>query len=331
MEVHAITAAGIERRPPSSLGGALRAPASTGDGPLWVDIPVGDEKAGDTLRATFGFHSAAIEDCGRRNRVPRVSVYRDHVFVVLHAPELGAGGHVHFVEIDQFIAAHYLVTVHGPVNPAVDPRVAHRETDAVLARLTAGRLRPSSGFELSHAIVCAIIGGQEQLVESLTREVWDLEQLVTGGHLGDPEHLLDELFRVRHGLLAIRTMSASGRDVYARIAQLTTVVPETARGLADDVAGRFERVRAQADVQREYLQGVIDFFRARTETKMTIAAERLAVIAAVTLPITALSSVLGMNLIVNGHTQALPLTAAITVMVAMSAAVLYWARRRGWL
>ena len=42
-----------------------------------------------------------------------------------------------------------------------------------------------------------------------------------------------------------------------------------------------------ADAQREYLQGVIEFYQTRTNTKMTIAAERLAVIAAVTLPVTA--------------------------------------------
>ena len=58
-----------------------------------------------------------------------------------------------------------------------------------------------------------------------------------------------------------------------------------------------------ADGQREYLQGVIEFYQTRTDTKMTIAAERLAVIAAVTLPVTALSSVLGMNVIVNDSTQ----------------------------
>jgi hypothetical protein len=34
-----------------------------------------------------------------------------------------------------------------------------------------------------------------------------------------------------------------------------------------------------AEGQREYLQGVIEFYQARTNTKMTIAAERLAVIA----------------------------------------------------
>jgi magnesium transporter len=63
---------------------------------------------------------------------------------------------------------------------------------------------------------------------------------------------------------------------------------------------------------------------------MTIAAERLAVIAAVTLPITALSSVLGMNLIVNDETHWIPLAITLAVMMAMSTALLVWAKRKGW-
>jgi len=63
---------------------------------------------------------------------------------------------------------------------------------------------------------------------------------------------------------------------------------------------------------------------------MTIAAERLAVIAAVTLPITALSSVLGMNVIVNTSTHWLALTVLLLVMLVMSVILLAWARRKGW-
>jgi magnesium transporter len=48
--------------------------------------------------------------------------------------------------------------------------------------------------------------------------------------------------------------------------------------------------------------GVTEFYRARTDTKMTIAADRLAVIAALPLSITSLSSALGMNVIVNSST-----------------------------
>jgi Mg2+ and Co2+ transporter CorA len=54
------------------------------------------------------------------------------------------------------------------------------------------------------------------------------------------------------------------------------------------------------------------------------------VIAAVTLPITALSSVLGMNLIVNEGTLWLPLAVTLAVMLAISATLLVWAKRKGW-
>nr|BFE77038.1 hypothetical protein GCM10020092_103390 [Actinoplanes digitatis] len=63
---------------------------------------------------------------------------------------------------------------------------------------------------------------------------------------------------------------------------------------------------------------------------MTIAAERLAVIAVVTLPITALSSIYGMNIIVNDHTRIPQLLAVLTVMAIMSTLLLTWAKRRGW-
>jgi hypothetical protein len=57
---------------------------------------------------------------------------------------------------------------------------------------------------------------------------------------------------------------------------------------------------------------------------MTIAAERLAVIAAVTLPITALSSVMGMNVIVNDRSDPLFLTILLVIILMMSVA-LVWA------
>lgn len=62
---------------------------------------------------------------------------------------------------------------------------------------------------------------------------------------------------------------------------------------------------------------------------MTIAAERLAVIAAVTLPITALSSILGVNFIVNDTIQPLELTIWLAIMAVMTVALLIWTKRLG--
>ena len=75
---------------------------------------------------------------------------------------------------------------------------------------------------------------------------------------------------------------------------------------------------------------MIEFYQTRSGTKMTIAAERLAVIAAVTLPITALSSVVGMNVIVNEQTLTGPLVVLLAIMVMMSGVLLIWTHRKGW-
>ena len=63
---------------------------------------------------------------------------------------------------------------------------------------------------------------------------------------------------------------------------------------------------------------------------MTIAAERLAVIAAVTLPITALSSIMGMNAIANDQTDPVFIVVLLVVMATMSTLLLVWSKRQGW-
>jgi magnesium transporter len=83
-------------------------------------------------------------------------------------------------------------------------------------------------------------------------------------------------------------------------------------------------------LQLRFLIGVTEFYRARTDTKMTIAAERLAVIAALTLPITSLSSVMGMNVIVNESTHWMTLGILLLIMLAISLILLRWARKQGW-
>jgi magnesium transporter len=284
----------------------------------------------DVLTRVFGCHPLALRDCVERNRVPRVRLYPEHAFLILHGPERGLAGHVHYIELDQFIAPRYLVTVHGPVNPAVDAAVPQRETRAVLARLESNRIHPASPYALSYAIVSALTRHLEAFVEDLTRDVWALEQRVTGGHMGDPQEFLEELFSARHGLLTALTMAAQAHVAYARVLSLGRLVPGDDQASLADLADQFDRITDLADGQLRYLQGVIDFYRARAETKMTIAAERLAVIAVVTLPITALSSVYGMNIVVNDRTDVPQLILVLAAMAAMSAALLTWAKRRGW-
>ncbi|WP_028046638.1 magnesium transporter CorA family protein [Cellulomonas sp. URHE0023] len=326
MDVHLITAEGVRDCDPGELTALLAAK----HGIVWVDIPEWDARTGEILSSVFGLHPLAQHDMEVRNRLPKLHAYPDSLLLVLHAPERGAGGHVHHVELDRVIGPRYLITVHGPVNPAVGREVMLRDTDEVLARIRSGRLQPRTAFDISHAIVSTLTRRMERFVEELTTDVWELERRVTEGGYDDPEKFLDEMFRTRHGLLAVRTIAAQTAQIYRRVSGISRAVPEESRHLVVDLVDQFDRIAALAGEEKDYLQGVIEFYRARTETKMTIAAERLAVIAVVTLPITALASVLGMNLIVNDRTTPVPLSVALGIMLTMSAGLLYWAKRQGW-
>jgi Mg2+ and Co2+ transporter CorA len=121
-------------------------------------------------------------------------------------------------------------------------------------------------------------------------------------------------------------MAAQSHDVMARAASVDRALTETDRELVRDLADQFDRVRNVGDGESQFLYGVIDLYQTRVNTKMTVAMERLAVIAAVTLPITALSSIYGMNIL--EHTEHLVIV--LTVMVVMSFLLLRWARRQGW-
>jgi Mg2+ and Co2+ transporter CorA len=135
------------------------------------------------------------------------------------------------------------------------------------------------------------------------------------------------LFQVRHGLVAVATMAALGAEIYGRILALGRSGDER---LDADIVDQFDRIGHLASGERTYLQGVIEYYRTRTETKRTIAAERLTLVAVVTLPITALSSIVGMNVIVNERTNPGLLITLLVVMVVGSGALLTWAKRQGW-
>jgi magnesium transporter len=300
------------------------------DGFLWLDIPTWSEEAEDVLANGFKFHPMAIEACRTRNHIPRVHIYSRHLFVVIHAPEIGTAGHVHYLELDQFIGERFLVTVHGPLSPKVPLEAALRETRAVAERMERGRLQPTSPFGLTYAIVSSIVRRESALAAEIARQVGLLEQRVMAAADEDPYDFLTELFTARQQLLTIRTMAAQDGEIYRRAIKLMTFAPSSGAKLMKDLLDQYQTVASISQAQLNFLMGVTEFYRARTDTKMTVAAERLAVIAAITLPITAISSVMGMNVIVNDSTHWVLLTILLVIMSVMSFIVLRWTKRLGW-
>jgi magnesium transporter len=300
-----------------------------GEGFVWIDVPTWGPEAESVLEG-LGCHPLVVAGCRQRNYVPTVHGYADHVFVTTQSPFLGRAGHVHLLELDQIVGRRYLVTVHGPINPEVEPRHAQVETDGVLARIEDGRFRPRSPAELSYAITSAVARRQSGVIREVAGKLPGLEKEVMASQLRNPEALLETMFLIRHELITTRTMAAQCHDIWVRMAGIQRMPDDEDAAFARDIADQFERVRSLADGESHFLFGVIELYQTKVHTKMTVAMERLAVIAAVTLPITAIASIIGMNVIVNDETRFGLLAISLVVMLAISLLLLRWARRQGW-
>ena len=327
MDVRFVGTGGIEEHTVGDVASLL----GRSDGFVWIDVPVFDADVELLLVEGFQAHPRLIEACRQRNHVPSVHSYEGHFFTILHAPLLGEAGHVHLLEIDQIVGHNFIVTVHGPINPVVDPAEMLVETDGVFKRIQGGRFRPTSPAELSYAVGSAVARRQRAVIGDVAEKLPALEARVMAPSFREPEELLEQMFLVRHELTTARTMAAQSHDVYARITTLERYVPEADRGFARDLADQFDKVRSVGDGEAQFLHGVIELYQTRVHTKMTVAMERLAVIAAVTLPITAVASIYGMNVIASDdHTRPLELVIVVAIMAAMSWWLLTWTRRQGW-
>jgi Mg2+ and Co2+ transporter CorA len=342
MDVYSITDAGVEQRSAEELKVLLDQP----DALIWVDMPICLANDAAVLSDVFGFHELAVRDCVERNHISKLHFYDDHVFTVLHAPEMGSGGHVHYVELDQFVGPNYLVTVHGPLNPAVEAEVAFADTRLVLRRIEQDEIHPTSPMELSYSIVSAMARRETDLVAALAEESGRLEQQVTDeDHNDDPEVLLEELFQVGHQLLAICTMATHSAATYGGMAKRIRSISDQEKPLVADLADLFDMVVSMADGQRQFLHGVIEFYQTRTSTHLTVAAEKLATtsvqqnddmrritawVAIIAVP-TAVTGFFGQNVPYPGFAKTSGFIASIVIMVCVAIVLYIIFKTKKWL
>ena len=189
---------------------------------------------------------------------------------------------------------------------------------------------PGSPAEVVYAIGSAVARSQRALIGDVAEKIPALEQQVMARQIKEPEELLERMFLVRHELITARTMAAQTHDIYARLTSLERFVDESDRAFARDLADQFARVQSIGDGEWHFMFAVIELYQTRVNTKLTFAMERLAVIAAITLPITAIASVFGMNLIVNASTRYWQLAVVLLAMLTISFLLLRWARKQGW-
>lgn len=329
MDVRWITANGLEWRSIEELEELL----DRDDGFVWLDIPNCDAAAAAQLRE-LGFHPLAVRECQERMPIPKVHVYKDHFFVVLHTIETGEGGKLQLQQMNCFIhESRYFVTVHGAPEPGAGvPETVVDELEVVRHRIETGRFRPKSPAELAHAAMSTLANGLEAFVATLAMQITDLERNVVHGRLREYEKMLDALFAVRHRLQVVRTIAAHSREVHARMVAFSRSLQSESTLWLQDILDHFDRLKNICDGEKEKMQEILDLYQTRVANDLSQLIRKLTAIGAILVADTLVAGIYGMNFDVMPELHwAYGYPFALGIMVVISAGMAWWFHKKDWL
>jgi magnesium transporter len=267
--------------------------------------------------------------------VPKMRFYADHHFSAINGLARDSDGRLYFQPLKVFLTPRALVTVQGPTSSSLTSEIARRELTAVRQRVDSGQLRPASSFELVAAIRAETMRTHEDLIAESSARIAQLERDVSQKDPVKAEALLQDLFDLRHDLEAIRTSAAQTAESFANLIETMDLqeglMQTDLRRVRNSQQG-FRHLQHTADLEREYLQEMIDLFQTRVSTELNRFVRKVTAWGSIGIAWTVIVGLYGMNFAYMpelGWRWGYPAVLVLMLIVGVLLVLLF--RRRGWL
>ncbi len=323
--------ASIYRRPDNTMEHDLaplriREVVQSGEGELWVDIDSTNNHQHALLEKIFEFHPLSIEDTLSPGTRVKLEEYGRYLFVVMAGLRFDSATPDPFdletFNLYFFLGSNFLVTVHA---------IPSASCDAVRERLIRSPDPLARGAEMTmHGIIDQAVDAYFPLVEQLNDLVERLEEKVFDEF---DRKLVHDIFKAKRTALALRRHVSPLREALNVLSNRPTtyIRPET-QLYYRDIYDHTIRITESVDTTRDLLTGVLETYLSETSNRMNQVMKQLSIVATLALPLVVMGGIFGMNF------SRMPLIHdplgffwALGGMAAVSAVILWWLRRSGWL
>jgi magnesium transporter len=302
------------------------------EGTLWIDIQWAPEErpeVAELLGRKLGFHPLAVDDALNETHVPRVDDWKRYLFIVLHGLDFDNNMEVTTKEMDVFLGANFLVTLHEQ---------HFRTIDRVFDTCTLGpeRWMTAGPDHILYAIVDRLVSAIVPVVDGIDEEIDEIE---TQAFRTPRPGAVSRIFRLRRALLQLRRLVGSEREVLERLARdVYPVIDEADRLYFRDVYDHLARLYDHVDTLRDMAQGALDSYLTVASNRTNEVMRGLTVITALFLPINFLASFFGMNFFADPYAlktnpigREVLFWLSIGLLTSLPPVMLIWMSRRGWL
>ena len=260
-------------------------------GELWVDIDVTNRHQVALLEKVCGFHPLSVEDTLNPNSRVKLEEYPGYLFMIIRGvrfyEETNDPYDLETFNLNFFLGANYLVTVHGGQSPAIGDVLERVERNPELLKRGAERLM--------HAIADSAVDAYFPLLDRIDDFVDGLENRV---FVDFDKNALHEIFAVKRLVLQLRRHLSPQREVFSILTNRPSalITPES-QVYFRDVYDHVLRINDSLETYRELLSSTLDSYLTQVSNRLGEVTKGLSVVATVSLPFVVISGMWGMNVI----------------------------------
>jgi magnesium transporter len=256
---------------------------------VWVDLAAPSIPETLILSETFAFHPLSVEDARAESHDPKIEAYDGYLYVILHGIDVGHGKKSLFThDVDFFIGQTYLVTVHDGHSRSVTGMQENVERNS--------KIMAEGPVSLFHRIVDAMIDHYRPEVDELEDRIDDLEKAVFDRP--DPK-LIRQILDMKRDISRLRRIMTPQRDVIARLARRDFVDISTDLSFRfRDVYDHIVRITDDTTIFQDRISGILDAHLTSVSNRLNEVMKVLTVVSTIFMPITFLSGLYGMNVLV---------------------------------
>ncbi len=254
---------------------------------VWVGLYEPDAPLLMKMQEEFNLHPLAVEDALHAHQRPKVELYGDSLFLVLHTAQ-AIKGHIEFGETSIFFGPRYLLTVrHGASMPFAPARERCEQNPDLM------RLGPSYAL---YAVLDATVDNYFPIVEEFQEELNELEKDIFAETYS--RHTVIRLYDLKRDLTRLRMAVSPLQDMLNQLMRSHPhLVPKDVTVYLRDVHDHIVRVNEAVDTMREMLTAAMSVNLSMVTVAQGEVVKRLAGWAALLAAPTLLTSWYGMNFV----------------------------------
>jgi magnesium transporter len=271
----------------------------------------------------FKLHPLALEDVKNRQQRAKVEEFTTNHFVVTHMVGLN-NNKLETEQLSIFVGKDFVLTFQENVKGDCMEELRER------IRRNVGVLRQDKADHLAYAIIDSVVDGYFPVLESIGERLDALEEEIVDKHdAKNPQRV----HALKRDVIALRRLIWPFREaLYSLYRDSNNLVSPTTRVYMRDCYDHAIRIIDLIENYRELCADLRDLHLVSASNRMNEAMKVIAIITAIFIPPTFIAGVYGMNFEHMPELKwVLGYPFAMVLMLAMSAALVWFLHRRGWL